>query len=55
MRMNMVTNGEVEQALILATLAAVKGDRLRAAELLGISLPALYYKMSSKEPKSTAS
>jgi two-component system, NtrC family, response regulator AtoC len=36
---------EAERALILQTLQSVQGNRTRAAELLGISLRGLYYKL----------
>jgi len=36
---------EAERALILQTLQGVQGNRTRAAELLGISLRGLYYKL----------
>ncbi len=36
---------EAERALILKTLQGVQGNRTRAAELLGISLRGLYYKL----------
>jgi transcriptional regulator of acetoin/glycerol metabolism len=35
----------VESKLLIATLAAVKGDRKRAAELLGISLKTIYNRL----------
>jgi two-component system response regulator AtoC len=36
---------DAERALILKTLQSVQGNRTRAAELLGISLRGLYYKL----------
>jgi len=38
---------DAERALILQTLQSVQGNRTRAAELLGISLRGLYYKLKS--------
>jgi DNA-binding NtrC family response regulator len=36
---------DAERTLILKTLQSVQGNRTRAAELLGISLRGLYYKL----------
>ena len=38
---------DAERALILKTLQSVQGNRTRAAELLGISLRGLYYKLKA--------
>jgi hypothetical protein len=37
---------EVERRVILATLAALEGDKRRAAEILGISLKTLYNRLN---------
>ncbi len=44
---------EVECTLILRTLQHVKGNRRRAAELLGISQRCLYYKLKDLRPDSS--
>ncbi|HWT83637.1 MAG TPA: sigma-54 dependent transcriptional regulator [Candidatus Methylomirabilis sp.] len=40
---------DAERALILQTLQSVQGNRTRAAELLGISLRGLYYKLKEMQ------
>ena len=41
---------QVEQQLILATMERCRGDKRRAAEILGISLKTLYNKLGSYDP-----
>jgi DNA-binding NtrC family response regulator len=40
---------EAERELILKTLESVQGNRTRAAELLGISLRGLHYKLKEMQ------